>query len=82
MLENNEIVPVEVYCGSSWEAEMVKNILEDNGVEAFLKDEYTGTLAPWYTSSGGFGSVKVVVSSVDYEKAMLIVREFEKNIKD
>ena len=81
MSANNEIVPVEVYCGNSWEAEMVKNILEDNEIEAFLKDEYTGTLAPWYTSSGGTGSVKVVVSNLDYDKAMVIVSEYESNIK-
>jgi hypothetical protein len=73
-----EIVPVEIFSGISWEAEMIKNILENEGIESFLNDEITGTLVPFYTSQG-MGSVKVVVSNLDYDKAKLIVAEFRKN---
>jgi hypothetical protein len=79
MKTNEEIVPVEVYSGSIWEAELVKSILEDSEIETFLRDENTGTLAPWYTAGGGAGSVKVIVSNQDYEAAKSIVEEFEKN---
>ena len=81
MKTNDEIVPVEVFSGSIWEAELVKSILEDAEIETFLRDENTGTLAPWYTAGGGAGSVKVIVSSRDYDSAKLIVEEFEKNSK-
>jgi hypothetical protein len=81
MKTNDEIVPVEVYSGSIWEAELVKSILEDSEIETFLRDENTGTLAPWYTAGGGAGSVKVIVSNHDYESARIIVEEFEKNTK-
>jgi hypothetical protein len=79
---NSEISPVEVFAGSVWEAEMVKSILEDSEIECFLKDEITGTLYPWYTASGGAGSVKVVVSSEIYPKAKIIVEEYEQNIRE
>jgi hypothetical protein len=72
------IVPVEIFSGISWEAEMIRNILENEGIESFLNDEITGTLVPFYTSQG-MGAVKVVVSNLDYEKAKLIVAEFRKN---
>jgi hypothetical protein len=81
MKPGNEIEPVEVFAGSTWEAELVKSILEDAGIEAFTWDENTGTLAPWYTAGGGAGSVRVVVSSADLDAARAIMDEFEKNSK-
>jgi hypothetical protein len=78
MNKDNEIVPIEIFAGTIWQAEMVKSLLEDAEIQAFLRDENTGTLAPWYTAGGGAGSVKVVVSSLDYDKAKLIVEEYEK----
>ncbi|MCX6248820.1 MAG: DUF2007-related protein [Bacteroidetes bacterium] len=81
MVKKDEIVPVEVFSGTIWEAGMVKNLLESAGIETFLRDENTGTLAPWYTAPGGMGSIKVIVSSVDCDNAVLIVAEYEKNIQ-
>ena len=81
MKKNDDIEPVEVFAGTIWGAEMVKSLLENAEIEAFLIDENTGTLAPWYTSPGGAGSVRVVVSSVDYERARAVVEEYENNIR-
>ena len=82
MESDNEIMPVEVFSGSIWEAELLKSILADEEIAAYLGDENTGTLAPWYTAAGGAGSVKVIVSSLDLERAMVVVEDFEKNRKD
>ena len=79
--KKNDIEPVEVFAGSIWAAEMVKSLLENSEIEVFLIDENTGTLAPWYTSPGGTGSVRVVVSSLDFEKARSVVEEYENNIR-
>ena len=79
MKPNNDIEPVEVFSGTIWDAEFVKSLLMNAEVDTFLIDENTGTLAPWFTAAGGAGSVKVVVSSLDYDKAKSIVAEFEKN---
>ncbi len=81
MKKNNEIEPVEVFSGTIWEAELVKSLLENSEIETFLKDENTGTMAPWYTAPGGAGSVTVVVSNLDYDRAIAIVAEFETNMK-
>jgi len=81
MKTNNEIKPIEVFSGTIWEAEMVKSLLEDAEIETFLQDEFSGTIVPWNTSPGGVGSVKVIVSTLDYEKAKLIVDEYDKNLK-
>lgn len=73
--------PIEVFAGTNMQAQMLKSILTDSGIEAFLKDEVIGSMAPWYTGPGGFAPVKVMVSKKDFEKAMPVVAEFEKNIK-
>lgn len=77
-----EIEPIEVYSGSIWEVELVKSLLENAEIETFLKDENVGTLAPWYTAGGGAGSIKVVVSSLDYDSARIIIEEYENNRKE
>jgi len=81
METNQDIFQVVVYAGTVWEAGLVKSMLEDAEIETFLKDENTGALAPWYTAGGGAGSVKVVVSNLDYDKAHSIVNEFENNMR-
>jgi len=73
--------PVEVFSGTAWHAGLLKSMLEDTGIQAFLIDEIIGTLNPWWTAPGGAGSVRVVVDPNDLEKAKQIVMEFEGNLK-
>lgn len=82
MINKHETEPILIFAGTAWEAGIVKSLLENAEVEAFLKDEIMGTLNPWWTAPGGAGSVKVFVSGPDYEKANEIVKEFERNIKE
>jgi len=70
--------PVVVFIGQSWEAEMVKNILENDGIAAYINNEYVGTLVPFYTTPG-MGAVRVVVSKPDVEKAKMLVADFEQD---
>ncbi|MBN2274728.1 MAG: DUF2007 domain-containing protein [Bacteroidales bacterium] len=79
MREKNRIRSVQVFEGTATEAAMVKSLLENAEIQAFLKDDVYGTLAPWVTSAGGAGAVKVIVSSVDAENAKLVVEDYEKN---
>jgi hypothetical protein len=80
MKTEKEIIPVEVFSGTIMEAEIVRSLLENAEIKTYLRDENTGTLAPWYTSFGGIGAVKVIVSSSDQNKAEIIVADYKKNI--
>ena len=71
---------VQIFAGTTIQAEMVKSLLLDAEIKAFIKDEYMGTMFPFHTAPGAAGSVKVVVSNVDYERARLIVDDYYKNI--
>jgi Putative prokaryotic signal transducing protein len=82
MSKNDDIHSVLIFAGTPTEAAMVKSLLENAEIQAFLKDDIFGTLEPWVTASGGVGAVKVIVSSADAERAKLVVDEYEKNSKD
>lgn len=76
MSDNKQPRPVVVFTGQSWEAEMVKNILENEDIQAFINNEFVGTLVPFYTTPG-MGAVKVVVSSENEDKAKALIANFE-----
>ena len=38
--------PVEIFSGSSWEAEMIKSLLENEGITGYLINE-AGTVFPF-----------------------------------
>ena len=80
MKNENGIVPAEVFAGTAVQASLVKSLLENAEIEAYLKDEFTGVLYPWHSSPGGVGAVKVFVSSIDLEEARMVVDEYESNL--
>ena len=81
MKTDKGINPVEVFAGTAVQATLVKSLLENAEIEAYLKDEFTGTLYPWHTTPGGVGAVKVFVSSIDHGKARIVIDEYERNLK-
>ncbi len=73
---SNESEFVVVFTGHTVEADFVKMLLEGEGIEAFLRDEAMGTIAPFYFGAAGAGAVKVVVQRDDLEIAEPIVCGF------
>jgi hypothetical protein len=76
MNTDNETKLIEIFAGNLFQAQMLQNLLENEGIPSFLKDEFTGTHSSVWTPGGG---VKVMVSDADIKKAKIIVAEFEKN---
>ncbi len=64
---------VEVFAGSPWEAELIKGLLESHAVPAVLKDGILGTLTPYISPE-----VAVYVNQEDYESAMELIRQRDK----
>ena len=82
MTKENQIRSVEIFRGMIYQAQMVVNLLENAGIDAYLQDEITGTLnLPW-DNAGGVGMVKVTVSSADLEQAQVVVEEYKKNLQE
>jgi len=77
---DREIFPIEIFAGTNIQASTLKSMLDDARIYSFVKNEYVGTLAPWYTDPGGAGPVSVMVARRDADEAKLIVENFVKNL--
>lgn len=64
---------VQVFKGSSWEAELVKGLLIDNGIAAMTKDGAMASIAPYIVPD-----VTVLVYEEERERALRIIEEREK----
>lgn len=82
MNTDNKIELVEIFAGSIWQSGMVKNLLENAGIKAFLKDEIMGVMNPWVAAPGGANPVKVFVSKNEINQAKQIVDEYENKLQD
>ena len=79
-MTQDENRPVIVFSGNATDAQIIKTYLESMGIQAFVQDEMSGTLAPFTTSPGGVGAVKVVVSMKNLDEAKKIVQDFLNNL--
>jgi Putative prokaryotic signal transducing protein len=82
MSTNNEDHSVEIYAGDMIGAGMVKSLLENAEIKAYLKDEIIGTLTSWIAAPGGAGAIKVLISSADYDRAKRIVDQYYDSLKE
>jgi hypothetical protein len=70
---------VKLYEGTLFECQMIKNLLENEGIESDLNNEIIGTRGGnIFRQEGG---VKIIVTDDNYDKARRIVNEFEKSRK-
>jgi hypothetical protein len=81
MKESNQTRMVEVFAGTAWEAALVKSLMDNAEIPAFMKDEIRGTTMPWQVEAGGFFAVKVMVLSDDLQMAQEVVADFNANRK-
>ena len=63
-----------MYKSSPWEAEIVKGLLNANGIQAMLKD----SMLPNIILPAVVMDVAILVNEKDYETAMEVIREREK----
>ena len=75
-MENGDRIIV-IYSGSPINAELLRDILLEQGIAASLQNELIGTIAPWQLTAGGFNPVDVVVFERDKEKALALIEEFK-----
>lgn len=70
--------PVQIFSGSSWEAEMIKSLLENEGITGYLINE-AGTVFPFDITETGSAAVKVMVDANDQQAAMAVVETYRAN---
>jgi hypothetical protein len=67
---------VIVYRGGAADTAVLHDVLVAAGIEAQLRDEVMGTLAPYIVAGGATAGVKVVVPEDRLEEARAIVEDF------
>lgn len=76
MTDINYDALVEVFTGNLWEAEIIKGLLESEGVQAMIKDETLSAVTSPYSGMGG--TVKVMVNKEEEVYAKEVVAKREK----
>jgi hypothetical protein len=76
--EDKDLAPYEVFEGSAWESGLLKSILEDNDIEAYMTQDYQ---LPWNAVPVKGAAAKVFVALKDLEQAKAIVEEFYSNME-
>ena len=73
---------ITVFKGNPIQCEMIKQMLEENGIISNLKNQMMGSIAPWLVSYGGNNPVIVEVIYSDEVRATELITEFTSAIED
>jgi hypothetical protein len=73
MTANDDTKLVSVFNGTPMEVEMLCEVLKDNGIQASMKNQLIGMVAPHHTLDGA----DVLVMEKDREAALKWVEEFK-----
>jgi len=76
--DDKSLDPYEVFEGTAWEAGLLKSILEDNDIEAYMTEAYA---LPWNSVPVKGAAAKVFVAQKDFDQAKTIVNEFYSNME-
>jgi len=73
---------IEIYRGNPIDSEMIKDILNDNGIIASMTNQIMGSIAPFYVAAGGMDPVGVEIFARDKEKALALIEAFNKSMPE
>jgi hypothetical protein len=73
---------VSVYTGGTADTALLRDLLAAAGIEAQLRDEVMGTMAPYIVSGGTMAAITVVVPEERLAEARGIVVEFSRPATD
>ena len=74
MTDKNELI--EIYAGKVWQSTMIRDLLTDNGIFAFIDNEHMSVIDPNLTMTGFVVPIRVKVQKSDFAKAQELIDEF------
>lgn len=74
--ESKQFNPMVVFEGTMWETAMLKSLLENAEIRAYMNNEINGSGQGGIPSPIPGGNIRVLVANADYEKAMIVVNDF------
>ncbi|MGQ7870070.1 putative signal transducing protein [Sunxiuqinia sp. sy24] len=76
MMRTPDHETVVIYTGKTMDAEMVNQLLNNQGIETLISNQLMGSIAPWQVSAGGFEPVEIIINKEDEAKARQLIKEF------
>jgi hypothetical protein len=76
---DNKSEIIEIFAGEYYQASMIKDLLEANGIEAFIENELMGNIAAWHLTSGGVAPVKIKIFKSDLALSKELIGAFNKD---
>ncbi|MHC0446851.1 putative signal transducing protein [Flavobacterium sp. 3-218] len=67
---------IEIFRGSYIETMNIKNLLENNGISAFITNEYMSNIQPWSVSAGGNSPAILKVLEKDMANSKKIIESY------
>lgn len=77
--KENDTDLIVIFRGNPVDAEIVRDILSDQGILANLKNQLMGSIAPWQIAAGGFQPVEVEIFARDKAQALAVIEDFNKS---
>ena len=68
--------PIVVFTGTAWQAEQLRGLLENAGIDSFLRDEVMGRIDAPALAAGAIGAVKLIVPREVVERARQVLEDF------
>lgn len=69
---------VEIFRGSYIETMNIKNLLENNGISAFVSNEHMSSIKPWSVSAGGNSPAILKILEKDIADSKKIIDSYNK----
>lgn len=73
--------PYEVFSGTAWEVGLIKSLLDNAEIEAFIMYGGDGAVVPW-DAKGGLPVNRVFVAQRDYDNAKEVIRQYYEAMKE
>jgi len=73
-IDKTKLAPL--FTGSLWEAEIIQGLLRNASIESAIRDDVSGTIAPWLAASGGVDAVTLIVAQENLNQAQEVLKEY------
>ncbi len=67
---------IAIFNGPYTEAMIVKNMLENQGIDVFIANENMALIEPVAISSGGYNTVTLHVDQTDFDRGQQILNDY------
>ena len=66
---------IHIYSGSFLNAQFIANVLDENNIKSWIKDDYQNSIIAGWVSPGSENSIRVFVAKKDFKAAKELIKK-------